>query len=101
MTKIIHIFITVVLFSIIASSLSAYTVAFNLKTKKFHSLSCKWAKKCTVNCINMDKSEAVKRGGIACKVCEGREFFHFHAIEHFKFDFLSNLTPSSIRERVR
>lgn len=46
-------------------------VLFNTKSFKFHNPGCKWAKKCTVNCIKIKYSEAVKRGGIPCKVCGG------------------------------
>lgn len=49
----------------------AETVVFNTKTYKFHKLYCQWAKKCTVNCITIEKREVVKRGGIPCKVCGG------------------------------
>ena len=46
-------------------------VVFNTKTKKYHSASCKWAVKCTKNCITLTPSEAIKRGGVPCKVCGG------------------------------
>ena len=46
-------------------------VMYNIKTNKYHHIECKWAKKCTVNCIKIDKKEAIKRGGIPCKVCGG------------------------------
>ncbi|MES1242919.1 MAG: hypothetical protein ABUT39_14990 [Acidobacteriota bacterium] len=46
-------------------------VAFNVETKKYHCLSCHWALKCTRNCIEVSKSEAKRRGGVACKVCGG------------------------------
>ena len=46
-------------------------VAFNTKTLKYHCLKCQWAVKCTQNCITIKKSEAIKRGGVPCKVCGG------------------------------
>ncbi len=46
-------------------------VAFNTKSHKYHCLECTWAKKCTVNCVNIPKSEAIRRGGVPCKVCGG------------------------------
>lgn len=49
----------------------AEMVIYNTKTGKYHSLDCKWAKQCTVNCIKIDKKEAKKRGGIPCKICGG------------------------------
>lgn len=46
-------------------------VAFNTKTRKYHALSCRWARKCTKSCIVIPRSEAIKRGGVPCKVCGG------------------------------
>ena len=50
---------------------SAETVVYNTQTHKIHKVWCRWAAKCTVNCINIDRKEAVKRGGVPCKVCGG------------------------------
>jgi len=47
------------------------TVYFNTKTLKFHHPSCRWAKRCTRNCILIPRSEAIRRGGVPCKVCGG------------------------------
>ena len=47
------------------------TVAFNTETLIYHRPSCRWAARCTVNCIPLKLSEARKRGGRACKVCGG------------------------------
>ena len=49
----------------------AEMVMYNTKTHKYHQIWCRWAAKCTVNCIKIDKKEAIKRGGIPCKVCGG------------------------------
>lgn len=49
---------------------STLTVAFNTNSYKYHYTSCRWAKKCTVNCIEITLKEAVDRGGIPCKVCK-------------------------------
>ena len=49
----------------------AETVVFNVKTHKYHSIYCEWALKCTKNCIKIDKKEAIKRGGVPCKICGG------------------------------
>lgn len=46
-------------------------VAFNTKSLKYHCLSCEWAVKCTRNCIEIPRSEAIRRGGVPCKVCGG------------------------------
>src|SRR6266699_4131961 len=46
-------------------------VVFNTKTLKYHCLQCQYAVKCTKNCVTIKKSEAVKRGGVPCKVCGG------------------------------
>ena len=50
---------------------SAYTVKYNTNTKIYHDISCKWAHKCTKNCITIDHTDANKRGGRPCKVCGG------------------------------
>lgn len=47
-------------------------VVFNVKSLKYHSMTCKWAVKCTRNCIVISRSEAIKRGGVPCKICGGR-----------------------------
>lgn len=49
------------------------TVAFNTSNSKFHALTCMWAERCTVHCINITRKEAHKRGDIPCKVCGGGE----------------------------
>ncbi len=49
----------------------AETVVYNVKTHKYHKPGCTWAIKCTVNCIKLEKKEAVSRGGVPCKVCGG------------------------------
>ena len=46
-------------------------VAFNTKSLKYHCLICEWAHKCTRNCVTITRTEAIKRHGIACKVCGG------------------------------
>jgi hypothetical protein len=46
-------------------------VYFNTSTHKFHRMDCIWAQRCTVNCIAISRAEAVRRGGVACKVCGG------------------------------
>ena len=49
----------------------AEAVIFNTKTLKYHSSGCRHAQQCKVNCIKIDKQEAIKRGGVPCKVCGG------------------------------
>jgi len=46
-------------------------VVFNVQNKKMHKPGCEWADKCTKNCVYISKKEALKRGGIPCKVCGG------------------------------
>ncbi len=48
------------------------TVFLNTRTLKFHSLSCEWARKCTRHCVRVSREDALKRGGVPCKVCGGR-----------------------------
>ncbi len=68
-------YIVIILFLVFGffsnTSCFAEMVMYNIKTNKYHHIECKWAKKCTVNCIKIDKKEAIKRGGIPCKVCGG------------------------------
>lgn len=49
----------------------AEMVVFNTQTHKYHKPGCRWAIKCTVNCIHIDKQQAKAKGGIPCKVCGG------------------------------
>src|SRR2546428_13707923 len=46
-------------------------VAFNTKSHKYHCLSCQYAVKCTQNCIQIKRSDAIARGGGPGKVCGG------------------------------
>ncbi len=46
-------------------------VYFNTHTHKYHCLTCTWAKRCTSNCIKISRAKAIRRGGVACKVCHG------------------------------
>ena len=72
MKKILLLTITTILFlSFSNSACYAETVVFNVKTYKYHSVWCEWALKCTKICIKFDKKEAIKRGGVPCKVCGG------------------------------
>lgn len=57
------------LFVSLAFSADTLIVAFNTQTHKYHYLSCKWAKRCTVHCVDMPLSKAIREGGVPCKVC--------------------------------
>ncbi len=63
--------ITLLTFLMLSCACFAETVFFNTKTHKFHNFSCQWAAKCTKNCIKIERQQAVKRGGVPCKVCGG------------------------------
>lgn len=71
MKRFVSCFMVLMLFCIASVPAFAETVAFNTKTFKFHKLYCRWAAQCTVNCIHIEKKEAIKRGGVPCKVCGG------------------------------
>ncbi len=45
------------------------TVVMNTKTYIYHNPTCKWAKKCTKNCIKTTKQKAQTQGARACKIC--------------------------------
>ena len=47
------------------------TVVMNTKTYIYHSPACKWAKRCTKNCIKTSKDNAKSQGARPCKVCGG------------------------------
>jgi hypothetical protein len=63
----------VVLFAFLTMALSvnAEPVMYNTATQKVHKAYCQHAKKCTVNCIKIERQDAYKRGGKPCKVCGG------------------------------
>ncbi|HET7435292.1 MAG TPA: hypothetical protein VFN10_11340 [Thermoanaerobaculia bacterium] len=46
-------------------------VAFNIRSAKYHCLQCSAARACTHYCIEIKRSEAKARGGVACKLCAG------------------------------
>ena len=46
------------------------TVRFNTKSLKYHCISCKHAVSCITNCVDIDISEASKKG-CPCKACGG------------------------------
>ena len=64
-------FITLIIMLSFVSPAFAETVVYNTNTGKYHKTTCKWAKKCTVNCIKIDKQKAKQNGGKPCKVCGG------------------------------
>ena len=43
-------------------------VVMNIKTYIYHNPTCKWAKKCTKNCIKTTKQKAQAQGARACNV---------------------------------
>jgi methylphosphotriester-DNA--protein-cysteine methyltransferase len=44
---------------------------FNVQSKIYHRASCSAARRCTKNCIIIKLSEAKKRGGRPCQICDG------------------------------
>lgn len=48
------------------------TVVYNTQSGKIHSPGCRWAHRCTVNCITTDRQNAYRMGGVPCKVCGAR-----------------------------
>lgn len=58
-----------VVFSAMVAYAAVELVMFNVESHKFHNVDCQWAKKCTKNCIKIGLDEAIKRGGVPCKVC--------------------------------
>ena len=52
-------------------AVDSQTVVMNTKTYIYHNPTCKWAKKCTKNCIKTTKQKAQDQRARACKVCGG------------------------------
>ena len=71
MKKILISTLSILILGISSMPAIAEMVMFNTQTLKYHKLNCQWARRCTVNCIKIDKKEAKKRGGVPCKVCGG------------------------------
>lgn len=46
-------------------------VIFNTVSLKYHCSQCRWAQKCTNNCVKEEMSEVHRKGGIPCKECGG------------------------------
>lgn len=71
MKKMSLFFVVIFLINPAFNALSAETVIMNTKTLIYHSADCKWAKKCTKNCVKTDKKKALDQGARACKICGG------------------------------
>lgn len=57
--------------TIIPQIVTAYPIyKYNIENGKYHKLNCKWAVKCTKNCIEKKLSEIKKLEGIPCKTCK-------------------------------
>lgn len=74
MKKVLLLALVVLFNSFLSLASFADTVVYNTKTGKYHAQNCEWAKKCTVNCIKIDRKQAVQRGGVPCKVCGARNY---------------------------
>jgi hypothetical protein len=55
----------------VAATSASETVSFNVESLKFHCPTCIWAQRCTKNCVTTTRADALKRGGVPCKVCGG------------------------------
>lgn len=55
----------------VATDRAEEVVQFNTKSLKYHKPTCVWAQRCTRNCIPMKRKDAIRRGGVPCKVCGG------------------------------
>ena len=64
-------FLILLLISSVSYASDEEIVKLNTKTYIYHSIDCKWAKRCTKNCISSTKEKAKSRGARACKVCGG------------------------------
>ena len=55
----------------VSSAVFAEEVMYNTETQKVHKVTCAHAKKCTKNCIKIDRKDAYNKGGKPCNVCGG------------------------------
>ncbi len=69
--KKILLILTILLFTTSSFATEDKAVIMNIQTYIYHHPSCKWAKKCTKNCIKTTKQKAQTQGARACKVCGG------------------------------
>lgn len=51
------------------SNIQSEVFYYNTKSHIYHYHSCRWAKKCTRNCINANLKKVLELGGRSCKVC--------------------------------
>lgn len=61
--------LTLICFLTLAGTCFAETVSFNTQTHKIHKLSCRYSD--CKHCIKIERQQAIKRGGVPCKVCGG------------------------------
>ena len=55
----------------VAATSASEKVSVNVESLKFHCPTCVWALRCTKNCVTTTRADALKRGGVPCKVCGG------------------------------
>lgn len=70
MKKLISLFVVLFIFNISYSQEQEVLYKYNTNTGKYHRQECKWAIKCTKNCIDLTLKEIKDRKGIPCKVCK-------------------------------
>jgi hypothetical protein len=51
---------------------AADDVVFNKSSLKYHCPTCVAAIRCTKNCVSIPRDEAIRRGGVACKICNAK-----------------------------
>jgi len=68
MKKSIYLLLALFIFNVSYSQDTLYK--YNTSNGKYHRQECKWAKKCTKNCIDLTLKEIRERKGIPCKVCK-------------------------------
>lgn len=69
-TKILYSIILMLFFSVVVPQQKEVLYKFNTINKKYHKQECRWAVKCTKNCIDLSLKEIKERKGIPCKVCK-------------------------------
>ena len=69
MQKFLSTLFTIIIFTTLSAT--AEPVVYNTVTGKVHKPTCASAKKCTKNCIKIDRKDAYNKGGVPCKQCGG------------------------------
>ena len=69
-TKLFYSLFFLLLFSAAVPQQRETLFKYNTSNGKYHRQECRWAVKCTKNCIDLTLKEIKDKKGIPCKVCK-------------------------------